>query len=61
MRVLTRLMETMTMTTERTTQGWRISTMLTDGYGYDYLVSQHYIGYTKREAQALFREYIKES
>ena len=43
------------MTIERTFQGaWRISAM----HG-DRLVAQQYFGYTKREAIAEFRAYLK--
>jgi len=38
------------MSIERTVQGWRISDIV-----HGYRVSQHYIGYTKREAIRLFR------
>ncbi len=42
------------MTIERTIQGWRVSAM-----HHGYRVSQHYIGYTRREAVRLFREHLR--
>jgi hypothetical protein len=43
------------MTIERTIQGIRISTIHKG-----YLVTQHYIGYSKREATKLFKRHIRE-
>lgn len=43
------------MTIERTIQGIRLSTIHKG-----YLVTQHYIGYTRKEAKQLFRQYLRE-
>jgi len=43
------------MTVEKTIQGIRISTIYKG-----YLVTQHYLGYTRKEAKQLFRQYLKE-
>ena len=42
------------MNIERTTQGYRISTVHAG-----YRISQHYIGYTRREAIQLFRAHLR--
>ena len=44
------------MTVENTFQGIRISTMHKG-----YLVTQHYIGYSKKHAIKLFKQHIKEN
>lgn len=45
----------MTLSIEKTFQGaWRISAMVNG-----YLVSEQYMGYTKREAVAMFKEQHK--
>jgi hypothetical protein len=44
----------MTVTVERTLQGWRVSAMLKG-----YRVSKHYIGYTKRDAIRMFKRIHK--
>jgi len=43
------------MTIERTFQGWRLSAMVNGER-----ISRHYIGYTKREAFAVFRAILEE-
>ena len=42
------------MTIESTIQGWRVSTVHAG-----YRISQHYIGYTRREAVRLFRKHLR--
>ena len=47
------------MTIEKTFQGaWRITGWATDDYGYEYLVTRQYMGYTKKQAIALFKAEI---
>ena len=42
------------MTVEKTIQGIRISTIYKG-----YLVTQHYLGYTRKEAVLEFKQYLK--
>ena len=44
------------MTIRKTVQGaYEISAILTDDYGYEYLVRRQYMGYSRKEAVAAFK------
>jgi hypothetical protein len=53
-------MERLEITTERNREGAWILSTITGGSYSGYRLQRSYYGYTKREALALFRQFVKE-